>query len=242
MGDNMSAKDKLLDLMFPNGITCIFCSEDIFSDDEHETCPRCEVKLPRIEGDICKKCGIPIYSMASHCNRCISKAGRYKKARACFLYKEEVAVAIKNLKFENAKFLAKPLAKYLADLYKKEEFECDVIVPVPMHNDALKQRGYNQAELLAINLGKYLDIPVMLDNLQKIKNTKTQVTLDFKQRQDNLKDAFKVKDKSALCGKTVLVIDDVFTTGATIDNCTLALKKAKVKNVFALTIAHTIIE
>ena len=233
--------ENILDFIFPQNITCNICGDDIFDDDEHSICKNCTKKLPFITGKVCKRCGIPIYSMADFCDRCQNKTQYYVKARAVFYYKNEVAGLIRRLKFKNGKFLAENLGTYLADLYKKENFDCDIITFVPMHENSLKKRGFNQAELLAKRLSQLIDVPCD-ELLIKYVDTKHQVDLNFKQRQENLKDAFKIINKQKVKGKKVLVVDDVFTTGSTINNCSKVLLNYGAKQVFALTIAHTIVQ
>ena len=238
----MKILNKILNTIYPQNYTCNICGDEVFSGDDKSICNACENSLPKISGKVCERCGEPIWSMATYCDRCQHKNPKFYKCRSAFLYKDEVVKLIRDFKFSNKRYLCNHLAKYLEELYIKENFSCDVIVPVPIHSERLKQRGYNQSELLANRLGEILNIPVDKTNLIKVKQTLNQADLNFKQRQENLKDAFKVVDKNAFCGKNVLIIDDVYTTGSTINNCAVVLQKAKAKRVFALTIAHTILE
>lgn len=237
----MSIKQKFLDLLYPEGITCSFCDNDVFENNEYQTCIECKDELPFIHGDICKRCGTKLFSMATYCNRCQSNKYSFTKARAVFYYKDKIAAAIKNLKFNNAVYLTNPLSRYMADLYFKE-FDCDILVPVPMYSENLKKRGYNQAELLANSLGKIINKEVNTKDLIKINKTKSQADLDFNERQNNLTKAFKVVNKNVFKGKKVLIVDDIFTTGATVENCAKALLKAGALKVYAITIAHTLLQ
>lgn len=231
---------RFLELLYPKDISCIFCYNDVFDNDKHLTCSDCCKSLPFITGKICNRCGTVLTSMANYCDRCQTTSHKFIKARAVFCYKNQVVKVIRNLKFHNAKYVAKPLARYMADLYKKE-FDCDIIVPVPMFAENYKKRGYNQAELLAKYLGEFVNVQVNTTDLIKIVKTKSQVNLDYKQRQENLKDAFKVTNKNAFKNKKVLIVDDLFTTGATIDNCAEALLKVGATKIYAITVAHTML-
>ena len=234
--------NKILDVIYPNNYTCIFCGDEIFDNQPTSTCATCDCNLPKIKDKVCDRCGEPIKSMANYCNRCQSKNMVFYKCRSVFVYENEIANKIRDFKFNNCKYLCNPFAKYLEQLYKKSKFNCDIIVPVPIHTIRLKQRGFNQSELLANKLGKLIDIQVNTTDLIKIKHTKNQADLNFKQRQENLKDVFQVKNKNAFKNKNVLIVDDVYTTGSTINNCAIELLKAGAKNVYALTIAHAIVE
>ncbi len=160
-------------------------------------------------------------------------------ARSCYEYKGKIVTLIHNLKFNNAQYLAEDFSKDLCKLYKTEKYSCDIVIPVPMTQARLKSRGYNQAGLLANGLSKLINLPYDENNLLKIKDTKSQVGLDFSERKNNLIDAFKTKDKKFFKGKRVLLVDDIFTTGATIECCARALKKGGASQVFVITVAHT---
>ena len=238
----MKFLDYLKNLLFPKGITCIFCDEEVFDNNSYSTCKECISSLPKIEGKVCLRCGKPISSMASYCERCKNNTHNFKLARACFKYEGNVRNAIRNFKFKNQQFLSEPFAKYLADLYINEKLNCDVIVFVPMFEQKEQLRGYNQSKLLAKELEKHIHVKVDETSLIKIKNTKSQSDLDFKNRQQNLNGAFKVTNKQTFKNKNVLIIDDIITTGATLDECARVLTKAGAKNVYAICIAHTMLD
>lgn len=228
----------IFDLLFPKHITCNVCSKDIFEEGSNGICSECQKTLPKIVGQVCFKCGIPIHSIDRYCDFC-KKSKPYEMARSCYEYKGKIVTLIHNLKFNNAQYLAEDFSKDLCKLYKTEKYSCDIVIPVPMTQARLKSRGYNQAGLLANGLSKLINLPYDENNLLKIKDTKSQVGLDFSERKNNLIDAFKTKDKKFFKGKKVLLVDDIFTTGATIECCARALKKGGASQVFAITVAHT---
>ena len=235
----MKVKENLLNILFPKNFTCVLCGEEIF--DNSYLCDNCKSNLPKIDGDICLKCGEPIKSQAKYCNRCQNKSFVIDKIRCAFVYEDKIALALKNLKFNNHRYLVKPLALFLKETYIKENFDVDIITYVPMHEKKLKERGFNHAELLAKELGKMLNIEVS-DSLIKTKETKLQVDLDYKHRQENLVGAFNVINKNDFKNKKVLIIDDIFTTGATLNCCAESINKAKPNKIYALCVAHTMYE
>jgi ComF family protein len=116
--------------------------------------------------------------------------------------------------------------------------EIDAIVPVPLHSRKLRQREFNQAEYLAAGLSKVVNVPVLKWNLRRVKDTPTQTKLDAEARMKNLRDAFTVRDETALAGKRLVILDDVFTTGATMDSCARTMKSAGAREVIALAVAR----
>jgi len=116
--------------------------------------------------------------------------------------------------------------------------EIDGIVPVPLHPRKQRQREFNQAEYLAGGLSKVVNVPVLKRNLRRVKDTPTQTKLDAEARMKNLRDAFAVRDESAIKGKRLVILDDVFTTGATMDSCAKTLRGAGPKDVIALAVAR----
>lgn len=153
---------------------------------------------------------------------------------------------LKGLKYGRAYALTKPLAQYAYWWLSKNEYlkdiktNVDFIVPVPMHKRKQKKRGFNHAQYLAEEFSKLFDIPLATDILAKTHKTKPQVETENKQeRQNNLKNVFAlIAPADALRGKNILLIDDVATTGSTLRECALALKPAKPKEIWALTIAQ----
>lgn len=233
---------RITKTIFPENFTCIFCGDEIFDENKYSTCDNCKNKLPKVSGKSCEKCGQMLNNMATFCDHCQNSHHIFNRNCSVFDYSDEVRNKIQNFKFRNNKFLGKPFAEYMADCYKSNNYDCDLIVPVPVHITRLKERGYNQSEILAEHISKILNLPLDTTSLQKIKKTENQVDLDFKERKANLSGAFKVMDKSKIKGKKILLVDDVFTTGSTLDACCDVLFKAGAKAVFGLTLAHAVIK
>lgn len=233
---------KLLELLFPKHMTCIICNAELNHNNDNEVCESCQSTLPYSSGKTCECCGMSISSMARVCNRCKNREKTFKFAMSPFNYEDKIVKIVHGLKYKNKKYIAPTMAQYMANCYFEHNTKCDLIIPVPIHENRRKQRGYNQSELLANCLKTKINLPVFCDVLIKHKETEAQASLKYKERQENLKDAFKVVDKSKIKNKLVLLVDDVFTTGATATVCTKALLKAGAKAVIVLCFAHTVIE
>ena len=138
--------------------------------------------------------------------------------------------------------MAKYFANFMAEEFernKNEIGEIDFLIPVPLHEEKEKERGFNQSKLLADELSKMIGIPVLDGNLIRVKNTKTQTELSYKERQENLEKAFKVLNWREIKGKRIVLIDDVLTTGSTLNHCAHALLNSGAAAVYALTAATT---
>lgn len=233
-----NCKTFLQKTLFVRDVKCLCCDNEMLADSKYCICKNCYDNLPFITRKVCQKCGEPIDSFASFCMRCKKQIDRnFDIARAVFLYKDQLRRLIINLKFFGQKYVAEYLSWFLYDCYVANEFDCDIIVPVPMSTKSLKKRGYNQQQLLCYAF-EQSGFDVDTKCIQKTRDTKTQVGLNFAQRQTNLIDAFKVVDRQKVKGKKILIIDDIFTTGATISQVAAALKKAGAKSVFAITLCH----
>ena len=228
--------NNILDVIFPKNFKCIFCNSEIFNENPLATCEECDKILPFINGKYCLRCGCKINSMADYCIKCKDTVRFFDQAKAPFEYDEPISNTIKKFKTANARYLAEPLATYLTKTYYDSGWNIDKIMCVPMYPAVERKRGFNHAKLLAQTLSKMIDIPFD-DNLQKIKNTAKQTEVDFIGRQTNLQDAFKYSGDCV--GKNVMVIDDVMTTGATMNTICFELKRKGANKVYVLTVART---
>jgi ComF family protein len=156
---------------------------------------------------------------------------------AAYFEDNPIRPAIHLLKYRDHKAVASALAKILADSYRDYQLQADVIVPVPLHASRYKERGYNQSDLLVKELSGELDLPTDTVTLQRIRVTESQMTLGISERHQNVKEAFACQNDS-LVGKRVLLVDDVCTTGSTLDACAVALKASGVASVWGLTLAR----
>jgi ComF family protein len=187
---------------------------------------------------VCERCGTPLAPDAPACKQCQNNPLHYIDGIRSASYFEDnpVRPAIHFLKYRDRKVLASILATILAETYRRYRLTVDVIMPVPLHPSRLRERGYNQSELLAKAMGNMLNIPVNSGPLQRTRYTKSQMTLSIKERHQNVAEAFACRNFDRP-GQTVLLIDDVCTTGSTLDACADALKKSGVAAVWGLTLA-----
>lgn len=237
------AFNKLLEEVFPDNLTCACCNEELTND--QPLCQNCLKELPFIKSK-CKKCGQPINDFSSFCKDCKGVERNFTMAVSPFIYDGTAKHLVYKLKYGGAKYVAKVLAKYLAESYKAELFKnIDLVTCVPLSKERLKSRGYNQAQELAEEMCAILeqDNINLVQNynlIKRIKNTPTQTKLTKLERSQNLKDAFEfVGNEDEIKGKNILIIDDIFTTGATLEEITSLLKKHNVGKVYCLTCCHT---
>jgi ComF family protein len=194
--------------------------------------------LPFHMGRICYSCGDTVFGSGSYCLHCKDHEKPYEFARAPFTYEKAIKTLIYQLKYSKGKYLAPYLSLFLVDEFVKQNWNVDVIIPVPLFIGREKKRGFNQAALLSSQFEKLLSLPIDKESLIRVKNTPTQTKLTKVERKNNLTKAFVVTNKLNMKNKSILLIDDVFTTGATIEECSIVLKKAGAKNVYAITLAH----
>lgn len=230
-------------LIYPNGIKCIFCGDELNQNEYNSTCENCLKNLPFVDR-WCEKCGNPISeNNTAICSICRTTNYNFVMARSVFIYKDEVLKTIHKFKYHSGKYLYKPLTKFMLDYYATQNLFVDCVTFVPMFKKKQKLRGYNQAKLLADEFGKHANLKVY-DFCEKIVDNTSQTELDFKARRENVKDTFKFRSelKSEVKDKVVLVIDDIFTTGATTNEICKVLIDAGAKECFVFTLAHTMLE
>lgn len=213
---------------------CVVCKKEIFN--ESGFCDDCKNTLPFNDHDICDHCGRKLKVAATFCSTCKGNLIYLDKCRSAFDYDKPISTLIKRLKYDNGRYLVDVFSEYLANVYFKNFIGTDVITFVPATEKSIKKRGFNQSQLLAEKVGEKVLVPVV-DCLVKVKETDRQAKLNREQRQKNLNQAFKVKDKALVKGKNVLIVDDVTTTGSTAHAISQKLKKAGAKEIYLLTIA-----
>ena len=194
-------------------------------------------KLPTVPEHICLVCGTPILDEADYCNRCQQSEYMFLRNRAPLVYDGIAKDMVHKFKFGGKRYIAKTLGAMMTDEFLARNMQADIAVFVPMTHDEEKKRGFNQSELLAREVGERLNMPV-LPALTKTRDTAAQKQLTRKEREENLKGVFScVFDE--VKGRKLLLIDDVFTTGATANACASALIKGGAREVSVLTAAVT---
>ena len=225
-------KGAALDFIFPP--YCVGCGkEGAF------ICLACRQSLPRIMPPICPKCGRP-HPNGILCPDCVRWQAAIDGIRSPFRFEGAMREAIHKLKYQNLRALAVPLAEMLQEYLIASPLDIDVLVPVPLHRKRLRERGYNQARLLAKELGKLINIPVVDDVLIRLRHTPPQArTANIEERTHNIADAFACRG-NGLRDRRVLLLDDVATSGTTLDACATVLKASGVASVWGLVMAREI--
>ena len=234
---------SVLDLILPP--KCVFCGK-VMSQDKG-LCDDCIKKIDFLSGPICYECGQPLTETLSEknhllCGQCLKPHKKiFKMSRSACVYDEISKKLILDFKFYDKTDLASFLAKmmYVAGKYIFED-GIDVIVPVPLYYTRLLKRKYNQSAMLAKQLGKLTHSQVDTTTLVKHHQTRPQVECSGEERLKNVRGAFQLKDLEKFRGKRILLVDDVLTTGSTLKECALALKKAHPKSISCLTVARAL--
>ncbi len=225
------------DALYPMNCTCDVCGEELVADTRYRLCSECVEKLPFVGEHRCLSCGMPLKDESDYCNRCQYEKFAFVKNRSPLTYEGETKKMIYALKFGRKKYIAQTLGALMADEFLKSGMQADIIVFVPMTQKEEKKRGFNQSALLAYEVGGRLNIPV-LPALVKIKDTSAQKELHGKERAINLEGAFSCAFEQVK-NRRLLLIDDIFTTGATANECAKVLLKAGAREVNVLTSAVT---
>ena len=230
-----SAISRIGKVLYPE--ICPLCKKVIDGRKEY-CCKECSIKLIPIKAPLCLKCGKEVDNEEQDCcNDCSGMIRSFVKGFPCLNYNEEMAKCLSDFKYHNMRCYG----GFLADIIVKSKGReillsaPEVIVPVPVHKAKLKERGYNQAEVLANELGKRLGI--MVDNtlVERSARTTPQKHLSNKEREENLKKAF-ISTKKIVKYKSALIVDDIYTTGATVEACTGVLRSMGIKDVYYTSI------
>lgn len=224
-----------IELLFPR--RCPVCDQAVKPFGQ-KICRECIDKLKVIEEDYCLKCGKPLlHKEEEFCFDCKKKRHFFEKGRAVFEYKS-ISMSIYRFKYMGRQEYAEYYGEVAGKLLKEElgRMNPDAIIPVPLHSEKRKKRGYNQAHLFAKALSKTVKIPVRDDLVIRQKNTEALKLLNPMERQNNLKKAFKITQNDVKLD-TVVIIDDIFTTGNTIDAIASVLLQAGVKRIFFIALA-----
>jgi ComF family protein len=202
-------------------------------------CPECLGKLPRLLPPLCPHCGRPQAS-GIVCPICRKRQTEIDGVRSPFRFDDVVREAIHQLKYRNLKAISPCLAELLADYLRSNPLPGEALICVPLHPRRLRERGYNQSSLLARELGRCIALPVIEDCLIRVKQAQPQVrAVDVEERRRNVADAFVCRDEK-VSGKQIILIDDVCTSGATLESCAAALKNQGATSVWGLTLAREI--
>ena len=227
-GRLLGGSEKLLDVFFPR--YCLGCGRE-----GDYLCQRCRAGLPFQEPPYCPACGKSL----DHHPDCDQLSAELLQLSSVFRFEGVIKKAVHQLKYNNLRDIGPTLGGFMTDFLKSNGIPGDVLVPVPLHKSRLRERGYNQAQLLAMSIHKATGLPVFLDALRKIKATPTQAdSASVEERRLAVVGAFGCYNN--FTGRRVILIDDVATSGATLSACATALAAAGAKEVRALTLAREI--
>jgi len=231
-----------LSFIFPP--KCVICDEYLEEENSLGFCQSCLDELPWIKPPICPACGLPYLATPEApdhlCGDCTRNKYAFQWARASTIYRTKIRSVIHRFKFGNRPELARALVKtlFVNETVFRDVPQADSIVPVPLHRERLRRRGYNQALLLAKSLGNEINLPVECHNLRRIRKTIPQIGLGPSERKKNVRNAFRIKRPERVKGKKVFLVDDVYTTGNTLNECARTLREAGSESVFAVTICR----
>ena len=227
-------REVLYSILFPR--RCPICDHVIVYG--KDICEKCEGEILYITEPACKKCGKQLSSEEREfCPDCGRKKHYYKQGKAVFSYQKGMKRSMYRFKYagrrEYAAFYARVAKERMQRWILRHGIE--VIVPIPMYKSKQRRRGYNQAEVFARCLGDYLELPVDGKMIQRIKNTVPQKELNDIQRKDNLKGAFHLQTNIVKYRK-ILLVDDIYTTGCTVDEVTKCFLAAGIEEIYFLTV------
>lgn len=235
----MTILGTMVDLVYPPSRRCLACGCALSGGEREGLCPACVGRL-RLAGPCCEACGRPLLPEDDSCQDCRAAPRYFRRARAFGRYEGALREAILRLKYRGEYSLAPPLGRLLAEVARVEFPGASVIVPVPLHPRRYRERGYNQAELLAVVLARELGLPLAPAALARREATSVQAQLDPAGRRRNVHNAFSPGDTALCCGAVILLVDDVLTTGATASECARALLTGGARAVDVAALARSV--
>lgn len=228
---------SILEFFLPR--LCLFCGAAVGEEAAVAVCPECKGQIEWVASPLCTCCGAVFASRDGAdrvCGDCQAEPPPFTRARAAAIYDGPAAQAIKRFKFNRQMAFLPVMQHWLqSPLCLELVRSADLIVPVPLHPKRLKQRGFNQALLLA---RAFPQGTVAREALARVRHTVPQVELKPKERRDNVKGAFAVPDPALVKSKNILLLDDVYTTGATVRECAKVLRRAGARQVDVVTVAR----
>ena len=241
--------DWLVDWLYPP--RCRACAAQFCGRDVEYLCALCRDKIRLVGHPLCTICGRPFPDASGDdhaCGVCLGRPPHFVRARAWACYPREEAEqhplrqAVQKFKYGRKVSLGKPLGRLMARGCREflKDCDADLIVPVPLHSKRLRWRGFNQALLLARHLSEAYGVAVDPFVLRRIKETPAQTQLNEEERRRNVRGAFALERGRSLEGRKILLVDDVYTSGATVNECSRTLKRGGAEEVFVVTLARAI--
>jgi ComF family protein len=229
------------DLLYPRN--CQFCSVPLAGQERGVICAGCLETVKWIEPPCCSRCALPFVGAVTgtfECGYCQDLDLHFSRAVSACVARGVVLDAIHHFKYHRRMYFGPHLAEWMvtAGRERLDWSTVDGVVPVPLHPRKKRERGFKQAEYLAKAAGQAFGKPVWRRALRRVHDTKTQTRLDAQERRENLRGAFTVRDSGSVAEKRIVLVDDVFTTGATLDACARVLRHAGAREVWVLTVAR----
>ncbi len=235
---------SILEHCFPSG--CSHCGSRLGDSPVPFFCSSCWSDLSPLQHPVCPRCGRPLDSPEAlsaspehACWHCRKDPPDVDQALAAGIFEGPLREAIHVYKYRPLMALGRPLADWMTAHVRMVE-RLDLVMPVPLHRSRLRKRGFNQALLLARGASTAYTVPLVYDNLVRLRPTQPQVELSGQERMANVLGAFGLRRRQEVARKRVLLVDDVFTTGATMNECSRVLRVAGAEAVIALTLARTV--
>jgi competence protein ComFC len=233
--------ERFWEFIFPSNIYCICCGSVIDRTRPYALCDRCVQKFHWMGKKTCQKCGKILDEGYPHdvCADCRDMNHQFTKGFSCTQYGLYERVLMMDYKYHEKPWIGKKVGDILADRMGSQDFHPDLVLPVPIHKDRKAKRGYNQVELMARQYVKRMELAMDNRVLVRTKNTLPMRNLGVTARIDNVRDAFSIRTgyEAVIANKTILLIDDIYTTGSTADSCTQTLLAGGAKEVWLLTFA-----
>ncbi len=231
---------NLLDVIFPR--YCASCSNNVGAGSGH-ICWQCRSQFALITGTVCIRCGDPAGGEVYHeyrCSWCKREDVFFNRARSALRYSGPLQRAMHRFKYNAYVWLADDLSKYLEACVKVhyDQAGIEAVVPVPLFGRKERERTFNQSSLLARRLAGAIDAPFYGNSVVRTRDTGSQVELNARQRRKNVRNAFRVVCRERIDGRSIMLVDDVMTTGATVNECSRALKEAGAVEVNVVTVAR----
>jgi len=229
--------DATLDLIYPR-IYCVRCGKLLQKNAVHGLCNICCDSMPFIHAPKCSTCGKPLDNAEIlSCPDCIEYKHHFDQGLSVFELNTSVQELIYRYKYYKEFSLNRTFAHFMVELLYEANWHVDLIIPVPLHKNRLKSRGFNQSSLLGDYISQRYNIPCLDTILLRNVDTKTQTGFSRWERAKNLQNAFSVVQSEKIKDKNILLIDDIYTSGATADNSSSKLKESGANKVYILTVA-----
>ncbi len=238
---------KILDFVFPQN--CISCDAEISEEGDHCLCAPCRADIGFIRPPYCFECGVPADLSYAYpheefvCGVCRQDPYQFDQARSLGFYDTVLRTTIHHFKYRKQMGVLPEVDLLLEKYFAQNPGFCQgfMVSPIPLHFNKMKERGFDQAFLIARQVARVLKLPLAGGLLRRIKATSSQATLTRAERARNIKGAFEVSRPDLLAGKNILLVDDVFTTGATVNEAAKILKKEGAAKVYVFTLGRVVV-